>query len=311
MIANKPTTQTAIDLAVRRRLDTRLSDEARKVVTMPELFGLLSISKDNSKLIKTGKAIKAIGIDKFGVRSHKIASFNLPAAGYKFEGKIYTVCIGAKGCKALCYAMQGRMQFKASQIPRVLNHQILLRILDGDIGLTTTVQALDDLVQSLPKSYGLIRLHDSGDFFSMPYLLSWLEVIRRNPSILFYCYTKSVELFRTLLDNCHREVLPDNLRVVRSFGGTHDHLIDTIREPHARIFKDVETLTAAGYINANDEVQGEIATILGKRKIGLAYHGTRNATDKQLAAVEHVATNPPTAYQALDAIGKTFVDRIG
>ena len=47
---------------------------------------------------------------------------------------------------------------------------------------------------------------------------------------------------------------PPNFRVVFSFGGTEDHLIDRDRDRHADVFPDDATLQAAGYFNqeAND-----------------------------------------------------------
>jgi len=169
--------------------------------------------------------------------------------------------------------MQGRYGMSTSQVPRVVNHQALMR-LQG----TGVIKALDGMVKRLGRSYGLVRLHDSGDFFADWYAYAWLIVARMNPEILFYCYTKSHTLFPD------HTTVPANLRIVRSYGGRRDDLIDDDK-PHARIFESVKALEAAGYINANDDVDGEIATIAGEQRIGLAYHGTRKPTHAQLRAV--------------------------
>lgn len=77
---------------------------------------------------------------------------------------------------------------------------------------------------------------------------------------------------------------PANLRLVHSFGGKFDNEID-VNQPHSRIFKDRQELERAGYIDANSKTVGEIATIQGKIKLGLAYHGQRKPTAAQLGAL--------------------------
>jgi len=268
-------TQGKTDRAVDQRLALAGNDPAK-------LAALLTLSKSNAKLKMTGKAIKAIGLQEFSsqigfpLRGHNIAAFNLPAGGYTLRGESFKVCIGAGACLALCYAMQGRYGMSTSQAPRVVNHQTLLR-LNGAYS-NGVIKALDGMVKRLGRSFGLVRLHDSGDFFADWYAYAWLIVARMNPDILFYCYTKSHTIFPD------HTTAPANLRIVRSYGGKRDDLIDDDK-PHARIFESVKALKDAGYINANDEVDGEIATIAGEQRIGLAYHGTRKPTPAQLRAV--------------------------
>tara|TARA_R110002110_G_scaffold229893_2_gene445482 strand:+ start:412 stop:1248 length:837 start_codon:yes stop_codon:yes gene_type:complete len=267
--------QAKVDQGVNERL-------AMAGMTLAGLTAGLKLSFSNSKLKKTGKVIKKIGLQEFSsqlgfqLRGHNIASFNLPAGGYKLDGFWEAICIGAAACLALCYAMQGSFTWASTQIPRVVNHQLLER-LQGRYRIAGMIHALDRMIKRLGPSYGLVRLHDSGDFYSQTYIDAWMQVIRMNPTIWFYLYTKSHHL---LPDD-----LPENLSVTKSFGGKHDDLIDTDNDPHARIFATVQELIDAGYIDANDEVDGEIATILGRHKIGLAYHGVKKPTPAQLRAV--------------------------
>jgi len=268
--------QAKVDQEAKRRL-------AIAGMTLAGLTAGLKTSDSNSKLKKTGNVIKdKIGLQEFSrqlgfqLRGHNIASFNLPAGGYKLDGFWEKICIGAGACLALCYAMQGSYKWASTQIPRVVNHQLLER-LQGRYRVAGMIHALDRMVKRLGPSYGLVRLHDSGDFYSQMYIDAWMEVIRLNPTIWFYCYTKSHHL---LPDD-----LPANFAVTKSFGGVHDALIDPDNDPHARIFATVKELLAAGYIDANDEIEGEIATILGRRKIGLPWHGVKKPTPAQLKAV--------------------------
>lgn len=36
-----------------------------------------------------------------------------------------------------------------------------------------------------------VRIHSSGDFFSLGYIAFWLDIIRQNPKVLFWAYTRS------------------------------------------------------------------------------------------------------------------------
>ena len=51
------------------------------------------------------------------------------------------------------------------------------------------------LVNNQIKKDGIynIRIHSSGDFYNMDYLNAWVEIAKKNPSIMFYAYTKAFE----------------------------------------------------------------------------------------------------------------------
>ena len=46
----------------------------------------------------------------------------------------------------------------------------------------------------------VMRLHESGDFFSRSYMLSWYEIARRFPEIQFFTYTKSFNIYAACVD---------------------------------------------------------------------------------------------------------------
>jgi hypothetical protein len=233
----------------------------------------LSISLGNSKLRKTSKKVKE-HLKEFGslngfiprVGAYRVASFNLPAGGYEFLGKKYTVCPGAGKCFNVCYAQQGTFRFKGSIKVRILNHQALLHLYQS--GVSAVVESLDRLVKKLPKTVAVVRLHDSGDFFSKWYVKVWLQVIRDNPEILFYVYTKSHPMFAGLS-------VPSNLRITSSYGGIWD---DKITGPSASILSTVADRIRGGYVDGNES---DKPAILGVPNIGLVYHGGRNLTEVQ------------------------------
>ena len=116
----------------------------------------------------------------------------------------------------------------------------------------------------------MIRIHDSGDFFSRWYLDAWLTVAQLHPRILFYAYTKSVPMIPG--------TLPRNMVVTFSEGGIWDNKING--RPHARIFPDQATREAAGYTEGNES---DLPAVKGETRIGLVYHGTKRADPAILA----------------------------
>ena len=102
-----------------------------------------------------------------------------------------------------------------------------------------------------------------GDFYSIKYLIKWIDISTQNPDIIFYAYTKSTKFFKGSLS------IPKNLKIIFSEGSKTDNLINTNKDRHARIFKDVTTLLNKGYINASDN---DLKAITDNKKVGLVYH---------------------------------------
>src|SRR5262245_2909255 len=56
-----------------------------------------------------------------------------------------------------------------------------------------TKEAMGRLIlDSLSPFAGVVRIHDSGDFFSQSYMGPSLEVAKQRPRTLFYCYTNAL-----------------------------------------------------------------------------------------------------------------------
>jgi hypothetical protein len=90
-----------------------------------------------------------------------------------------------------------------------------------------------------------VRIHDAGDFFDATYLARWARIAAANPDVLLYAYTKEVAMLKAT-------PLPDNMRVVYSYGGRQDHLIDPGADRHADVFPTRAALDAAGYYDQED-----------------------------------------------------------
>jgi hypothetical protein len=161
--------------------------------------------------------------------------FNLPA------GK---TCPAAKFCKSSavvdvngkrsiqdgpdtefrCFAASAEVQYNAVYASRKHNFDLINEIIIGHVKGYKQHSDLVDLIDSSlqhhrTKKTSLVRIHESGDFFSQYYLAAWIDVANRNPDLKFYCYSKSLNLFLDI-------VLPENFYMTASYGGRHDALID-------------------------------------------------------------------------------------
>ncbi|AFA38112.1 hypothetical protein Pogu_0085 [Pyrobaculum oguniense TE7] len=115
-----------------------------------------------------------------------------------------------------------------------------------------------DIVQRFLRRlpHRTVRLHVSGDFYSVEYLEKWAEVARREPSRVFYTYTKSfglvrrVEAPRNLV--IHLSADPHNyLEAVETWRGLRRGLVTYVYTPGAER-RDFEVLR---YILENTEAR--------------------------------------------------------
>lgn len=94
------------------------------------------------------------------------------------------------------------------------------------------------ILDSLSPFARLVRVHDSGDFWSQDYFDAWLMVARERPQTTFYAYTKAIPSWLARLDQVGDGRTPGavpNLVLTASYGGTHDDLIDQYQLRSARV----------------------------------------------------------------------------
>ena len=162
----------------------------------------------------------------------RVIGWGIPAdVNFEVNGVPHNTCPGALACRAVCYAKQGAYNWKATKAARQ-------RALDA----TLTESFVDDAINDIKKmrGVGVVRIHDSGDYFSQAYLDKWLAIARAFPSIIFYSYTKSATL--------DFSAAPSNFRVTFSLGGKYDSQVNLERS-HSRIFSTHEDMERAGYID--------------------------------------------------------------
>jgi hypothetical protein len=164
-------------------------------------------------------------------------------------------CPNAGSCAKGCYAMQGFYV-----MPNVAKKQ------EERLALALSASFVDVIDAEIKaRKVKRLRIHDSGDFFSVSYTNKWIEVMRRNPGVRFYAYTKMVTFFKA-----REKVLPDNFHVIYSEGGKQDGKINLSVDRHSRVFPSIEQLKAAKYSDASKR---DYVSLMGKKLVGLVYHG--------------------------------------
>lgn len=214
-------------------------------------------STGNEKLKKTAKAWQK----RFKTPA-RFVSFNIPRLVSKAGQR---TCPYAGACADVCYADQGRMGMPMAMNARERNL--------AQLNTLTMPKFRDTILEDLGRMRTAthIRIHDSGDFFSRAYYETWIEIAEAMPELIFYAYTKSIPFLNW-------DLHPKNFRIVQSLGGRRDADIDEGR-PHSRIFPTERERRQAKYCDGNIS---DLPAVLGQRRIGLVYHGTRNLTEDNL-----------------------------
>lgn len=193
------------------------------------------------------------------------------------------VCPTAGACVKVCYARNGTYNFPAVRARHVRNLEFARDDLSGF--LTAMLDELaerrfrpsgspilpdlsrahlsDRTARMLDAGAALIRIHDGGDFFSEEYLLAWLAIAEQTPDVLFYCYTKRVELFKRVLASGG----PVNFLWCFSLGGREDGLIDRDLDYFAEVFPDEAAIERAGFYS--QERHDLLCVVAPSNRIGI------------------------------------------
>jgi len=177
------------------------------------------LTDGNAKMIYTGKT-----------HNCHMWTFSLPAQKTcPFKGE----------CSKFCYASSGNYTCPEPVACYARNYEASKR---ADFVQVMTAQIKEavrlDSKRGLPSG---IRLHDTGDLYSVAYLIKWIQIAEACPEVLIYGYTKSHPLFLGL-------TLPENLYFIPSEGGTRDDMIRGL--PRAKV-------VPVGYVCGIGEVPGD------------------------------------------------------
>jgi hypothetical protein len=197
------------------------------------------------------------GNKKYLIPGMRVRTFGIPAERAA-DGSV--TCPGAGMCRQGCYAKQGHYvcpNVKAKNEER--------------FRLTQDPQFFSTIFGEIQKlKLDLVRIHDSGDFYSKLYLMCWVGLAAACRNTKFLAYSKMVPMIKSLPEG----TIPDNLVIVLSEGGRWDHLIDELRDKFARVFPSVAALKRAGFVDCH---KSDLPALRPEvRKIGLIYHGWKS-----------------------------------
>lgn len=184
--------------------------------------------------------------------------FSLPACA--------TCCPNAGKCKMGCYAKKGRMACPTAQNAYYENYDM---VVDGSLWkqLDAEITVLECKAEREHKQLR-IRVHDSGDFFSVEYANRWMDVMRNHPDVVFYAYTKMVNMFKY----GSSIKMADNFHYVLSYGGLEDEYIKDYDRKAIVISEDMDV--PQGYVDGSHD--DYYASEPSYDKIALYYHGPKS-----------------------------------
>jgi len=162
-----------------------------------------------------------------------IASFAIPAG---------LTCPKAGSCKNHCFALTGHTAY----VKMVRDtHSAALGLSERD----DFVEKMNEVIGKKFKDKKLdpqnpYRIHAWGDFYSNQYAKKWLKIIKSNPNVWFYMYTKSFTMpaIKELMAGIKKKTIP-NAKVIQSINGKDDKKIDAT-QPIAVVFKSKNDMDA-------------------------------------------------------------------
>ena len=206
-------------------------------------------------------------------RKNKIDVYNFGIPAFKSKTGLRT-CPNAGACASGCYAQSGAYRF--SNVAAAFEARLVATTKD-DFPVQVGAEILKALKTATKRGHKLvIRVHDSGDFYSPRYQLSWYHVARAFPEVLFYAYTKQVVQSVALSG-----AQPLNFTLIYSMGGLQDKFIQAT-DRHSKVFESLADLTKAGYADASSD---DLVALGENAKIGLVYHHAKSYSNTLWASV--------------------------
>ena len=222
-----------------------------------------------------------------GCASERIYRWTLPAhEGTLPDGREYNACPTAGVCADLCYARAGTYKFRNVLGAHQRNLQYVIDDLPGwEEQMTAELQ--HRRYRSADDQPVHVRVHDAGDYWSLPYLQAWLRIFRSAEHMIFYSYTKQVALFERWV----RPDPPANFRWRYSYGGTQDDLIDPLLHHHADVFPDEISLEDAGYTS---QTPSDLRAVYGPETLGIAANNIPISSLAREGVPSGRCSGPPT-----------------
>ncbi len=253
--------------AVIKKGYTPKTTEQKKAVLVDKLTKEVMLMKYNPKLdiLKNGMNKKMESYYFFIPNINSINAFNdfVSLSDIKTDDvqlladftKDNTICNKERCsiCSQYCYCEKSKF-YKNNMSSRF---NVLLSYLKDSDKFFTRINT-----QIIHDDIDLIRIHTEGDFFNREYVLSWFDVMNKNPEVKFYAYTKQFELFEGL-------ELPKNFTLQLSFDSqaTYEIPANLLSKPNVNIYLTYDTLENADLFIYNNKLEYMgIKECLGKCK---------------------------------------------
>jgi hypothetical protein len=153
---------------------------------------------------------------------------------------------------------------------RWYNWDLLRNVMYGNGNQAMLIADLIDLSLSFQPDLELIRVHESGDFWTENYMRAWFMAASRRPKQKFYAFTKSLGMWLALKD-----LIPSNFYLTASCGGTLDYLLTKHSDVFKRIAYVVYTEEEA---KARDlEIDHDDSHCFGDKPFALLVHSSQRA----------------------------------
>jgi len=150
------------------------------------------------------------------------------------------------------------------------NWDLLREVMYDNGNQAILIRDLIDLSLSMQAPKELIRIHESGDFWTENYMRAWIMAAIQRPKQKFYAYTKSLGMWLNLKD-----LIPSNFYLTASCGGTLDYLLDKNQDVFKRIAYVVYTEQEAK--ERGLEIDHDDSHCFGDKPFALLVHGSQRA----------------------------------
>lgn len=148
----------------------------------------------------------------------------------------------------------------------------------------SSVTELIETSMTVQKPRDLVRVHESGDFWTDNYFRAWMAVARNRPNQTFYAYTKALTLWYN-----YRDEVPDNFKLTASYGGRLDDMITQFPDVFTRYSRVVYTEQEAADLGL--EIDHDDSHCLGDKPFALLVHGSQRAGSDASKAISHRKKN--------------------
>ena len=186
---------------------------------------------------------------------------NISNAFGLLSGAAYSCPGQTSVCESVCYAGKLENIFKGFRAVMESNWNAVKNASYGDLVMSLNALIAEFRVKCDKRGKSRVfRIHHDGDFFSRTYAAAWADVVKRNPDVQFWAYTRSFVPGANVVD-----LLADipNLTLYLSVDADNRRFAEVIREEYPNILLAVLADTAA-------DAAEEMAFLTGTNKPGAA-----------------------------------------